>query len=225
MDGYIYAASKHQKYVTSALYSAGTLRDYHPEAHITLYTEEEFLDSSLLDVFDNVVTEGAPSSKRLKLWALARTPYEKTLYIDADSAIQHADISKVFDELGDRDLMITKIRPYNGAFVYFPGGKLEDHCGVFLYNNKPHTIKFMQEWWNLWQKQESGEWKWDTSLYPDKELRPWDQWSYWWLMNKTDNDIDRGYFDNDARWNYVNGYIDECKPEDIVIYHHTVRLK
>jgi len=227
MDGYLYAASKHERYVTAAEYSAMSLRDFHPNAHITLHTEERFNRPSLLNVFDSVVTDGCPNNSRAKLWALSKTPYERTLYIDSDCEIVHTDISKVFDELGDHDIMLTKIRPYRGAFVYFPGGALEDHCGLFLYNNKPHTINFMQNWWDLWQVQQSGKWVWDTTLYPDKELRPWDQWSYWWLMNKTNHAIDRGYFSEpDARWNFVNGYKDEeCPKEDIVIYHHTINMR
>ena len=226
MNGYIYVASRYERYLTSAVYSAESLREYHPEAHITLYTEERFYHDGLLDTFDHIVVDDVPNDSRAKLWALSRTPYEKTLYIDADSVIMHEDIATVFDYLGDHDLMLTKIRPYAGEFVYFPGGALEDHCGVILYNNKKQTINFMHQWWELWQKQKSGEWTWDTTLYPDEELRPWDQWSYWWLMNKTDHAVDRGYFpDPDARWNYVHRYKPtECHKDKIVIYHHTINL-
>ena len=166
--------------------------------------------------------------KRSTLWALSRTPYENTLYLDGDTEIMHKDISTVFDLLGDDDIMLTKIRDYRGAFVYFPGGSLEDHCGVFLYNNKPHTIKFMRSWWDLWLWQECGKWKWPSDLYPYEKLKPWDQWTYWWLMNKCGGiAIKRGYFpDPDARWNYINGYHPkECPRKDIVIYHHTINLK
>jgi len=84
----------------------------------------------------------------------------------------------------------------------------------------------MEQWWELWQKQKSGEWQWDTTLYPDEELRPWDQWSYWWLMNKTDHAVDRGYFPQpDSRWNFVHRYkAEECPKDKIVIYHHTINL-
>jgi hypothetical protein len=224
MDGYLYVASRYERYLTSAEYSAASLKDHHPDANITLFTEERFYHDGLLDTFDIVVTEGVPNDSRAKLWALSKTPYDRTLYIDADSVIQHADIANVFDELGDHDIMLTKIRPYRGAFVNFPGGSLDDHCGVFLYNNEEHTINFMRQWWELWKVQKSGKWQWDTTLYPDAELRPWDQWSYWWLQNKTNHAIDREYFPfPDARWNFVHGYKpEECAKEDIVIYHHTL---
>ena len=227
MDGYIYVASRYERYLTSAEYSAASLKDYHPNAHITLFTEERFYHDGLYDTFDHIIVDGVPNDSRAKLWALSRTPYDRTLYIDADSVIQHADIAKVFDELGDADIMLTKIRPYAGAFVYFPGGALEDHCGVLLYNNEKHTINFMKQWWALWQVQKPGKWQWDTELYPDAELRPWDQWSYWWLQNKTNYAIDREYFPYpDARWNFVHQYKpEECPKDEIVIYHHTLDMK
>ncbi len=225
-NGYLYVASKDDRYLTSAIVSCETLKEYYPQAHVTLVTEPDFFDPSLMDIFDDVIL-GPSNNKRLKLWGLANSPYERTLYIDADCVIRHPDIAIVHDLLGDADIMLTRIRPYAGAFVYFPGGKLEDHCGVILFNNKEHTKTFMQKWWELWLLQESGEWKWDTTQYPDKDLRPWDQWSYWWLMNKTDSAIRREYFpEPDARWNFVNTYkSNECKPEDIVIYHHTINLR
>lgn len=223
-NGYLYAASKDTRYLTSAIISCETLKEVHPQAHVTLVTEPDFFESYLMDIFDDVIL--GPSNKRLKLWALSQVSYDKTLYIDADCVIQHADIANVHDLLGDADIMLTRIRPYAGAQVYFPGGKLEDHCGVFLYNNKPHTRVFMKMWWEYWQGQESGSWTWDTNLYPDS-LRQWDQWSYWWLQNKTDYAIKRAYFpDPDARWNFVNTYKQsECPKDDIVIYHHTLNLK
>jgi hypothetical protein len=91
-----------------------------------------------------------------------------------------------------------------------------------MYKNNEKTLRFMREWWDLYQKQDSGEWKWDTKIYPE-ELRPWDQWSYWWLQNKTEFKINSKYFEDDARWNFVNGYRYSETDKEIIIYHHTVR--
>ena len=225
MDGYLYAASGDERYLTSAVMSCESLKEYHSDAHVTLVVSEELYDNSLYHTFDQIIV--APTNdSRIKLWGLSRTPYQRTLYIDADCTIRHKDIAIVHDLLGDADIMLTKIRSYAGKFVFFRGGRLEDHCGVFLYNSKPHTIEFMHQWRELWLKQRSGEWQWDTELYPDKELRVWDQWTYWWLMNETEYAIKREYFPSpDARWNFVNFYKpDECPSEDIVIYHHTIDL-
>ena len=133
--------------------------------------------------------EDVPNNKRAKLWALSRTPYDTTVYLDADTEIQHEDICLLFDQFkNDADIMLTKIRPYAAKISEFPGGSLTDHCGVFVYKKNDKTIQFMEEWYDRYLKQDSGEWQWDTNLYPE-ELRPWDQWTYWWLQNKTNYNI------------------------------------
>lgn len=224
-NGFIYVASRRQPFLTYAMYSASSLRDFWEDANITLFTHEEWVTPQVEDLFDNVIT-GAPNSQRAKLWALSKTPYDKTMYLDADTEIQHEDIKTVFDQFtdDDTDLMITKIRPYNGQISNFPGGDLTDHCGVFMYRSNERTLRFMEEWWELWKRQKSGEWKWDTTLYPE-DLREWDQWSYWWLQNKTNYAIKREYFEGyDARWNFHHGYYESEVDgmDSIIVYHRPV---
>ena len=137
-----------------SLPSATSLKDYWPEAHATLYIPTEWYDPSLEDIFDNVVT-GAPDHKRAKLWALDKSPYDLTVYLDADVEIVHEDISLIFDQMTDTaDIMLTKIRGYNGKISVFPGGELVDHCGMFMYRNTDKVKEFMNQWWELYQKQE-----------------------------------------------------------------------
>lgn len=221
-NGFIIVASNNYKYLLSAKFCAESLKEYYPEAKVSLYTIPEWDSEDLYDVFDNVDAT-APRHIRAKLWALSKTPYDTTVYLDADCEIVSSDIKYIFDEMeDDADIMITKIRPYNGKISKFPGGELTDHCGMFMYNNKPHTIEFMRQWWDLYQKQKTKEWQWDTKLYPE-ELRPWDQWSYWWLQNQTEYAINRKYFKDDARWNFVNGYKQSETDKEIVVYHHTIK--
>ena len=220
-NGFIYTASLERKFLISAIYSAQTLRDYYPDAHITLYTENKWHNEDTQGVFNNVVYD-APEHKRAKLWALDKTPYDLTVYMDADVEIVHEDIQTIFDQMtSTADIMLTKIRGYNGKIYKFAGGELTDHCGLFMYKSNKKTITFMNQWWELYQKQASGEWKWDTSLYPE-ELRPWDQWTYWWLQNQTKYAIIREWFPDDARWNWINGYKSSETDKDIVVYHHTL---
>ena len=83
-------------------------------------------------------------------------------------------------------------------------------------------MAFMKEWWELYRKQHKREWNWDTTKYPEK-LRPWDQWTWWWLQKKTDFKLEAGYFVDDARWNFVNVYKkSELNGKDIIIFHHTL---
>lgn len=223
-NGFLYVASLKHRFLRYAKYSAISLKDFYPDAHITIATEQKWIDKENLSMFDNVISVG--DNYRAKLEALHQTPYDLTCYIDADTVIQHSDISKVFDEMtSTADIMLTRIREYSGAEVYFPGGKLEDHCGMFLYRKTPKVMKFMKKWYEQYLHQrEGGEKQWhkkfDANLYPSS-LRYWDQFAFWWLQNKTEYAIVREYFkEPDARWNFVSNYKeDECSEDNIVIYH------
>jgi hypothetical protein len=221
MNGYLIVASYRYAYYRAAVLCAETLKDYNPDAHVTLFTHEQWVDDRAV-VFDNVVT-GIPASKRSKMWAMARTPYEKTLYIDADAQVQHEDIGIVHDLLGDNDLMMTEIRKYSARCHTFPGGEFRWHCGVCLYNNKPDTLQFMQDWFDYYQRQQE-EWDVDPKLYPP-EMKVWDTWTFWRLMHLEgyDQKLKIEKFPQDARWNFHNFKYDEAAFEDIIIYHNTIR--
>jgi hypothetical protein len=220
--GFVIVASLKSSFLSSSVLCAQSLKDYFPQAHVTLFTETDWIYERLHDDFDNVIG-GAPHSNRAKLWALDKTPYDLTVYLDADMEIMSSEIETVFDQIdSETDIIMTKIRPYNAKITKFPGGELTDHCGFFMYKSNPKTLEFVRQWWSLFQKQQSKEWQWDTALYPE-ELRQWDQWAYWWLQNRTEYAIMRKYFDEDARWNFVNGYLKSETTKPVIIYHHTVR--
>ena len=224
-NGFLYVASLHKKFIKAARYSASSLKDFWPESNITLFTEESFVDSSDYKLFDSIVTKDVPSHVRTKLWALDKTPYDLTCYIDCDTFIESYDIQNIFNQHDiSSDITITKARDYAASIkAKFKGGHLTDHCGLFLYNNKEHTLEFMRQWWLLYNKQQSREWKWDTDLYPEY-LRPWDMWTYWWLQNKTKYKIKRAYFPHpDARWNFVYIYKkNELDNKEVVVMHRPV---
>lgn len=221
MNGYLIVASYRYAYYKSAVFCAETLKDYYPDAHVTLFTHEQWVDETA-DVFDNVTT-GIPASKRAKMWAMARTPYEKTMYIDADAQIQHEDIAIAHDYLGDNDMMMTEVRKYAARCHTFPGGEFRWHCGVCLYNDKPVTLQFMQDWFDYYERQQET-WDVDPDLYPP-EMSVWDTWTLWRLLHLEGYDeklkIDK--FPQDARWNFHNFKYEEASPEEIVIYHNTIR--
>ena len=177
------------------------------------------------NIFDNIITKNVPNHKRTKLWALSRTPYKLTCYIDCDTFVSHEDVKLIFNQHNhENDITITRARTYAASIKStFKGGKLEDHCGLFLYNNKKHTLEFMKQWWLLYVDQNSGLWNWNYELYPEY-LRPWDMWTYWWLQNKTKYKIKKDYFpDPDARWNFVYCYKkEELNNQPVVITHQPI---
>ena len=79
-----------------------SLKDYYPDARCCLVTEERFLDGREY-VADDLIFCGG--NVREKLWGMSQSPYDTTMYIDADCEIVHEDIATVFDELNGNDMV------------------------------------------------------------------------------------------------------------------------
>jgi hypothetical protein len=226
-NGFVYIATLSKLYLISAINSAGSLRDHYPTARITLYTTPDLLDGVNTDVFDSVITEDVPADRRAKLWALSRSPYKLTAYLDADTVITSDEISTIFDQLKDNDIIFTKIRPYNSntkGYIDHPGYIY--HGGVFVYNNTPQMLSFMSQWWNLWSTTRKNEVF--ESTYPEYPIRmkEWDQFYLFYLLNHTDHGLKVGVFENDARWNFVIGYRrEELNGLSTIIEHYTIKPK
>ena len=242
-EGYVVVASKSKLFYNMAINLIDSIKDFHPEAQCALFTEERFLDGKEkvvdhLDFIDN--------HTRAKLKGMAMSPYDKTFYIDADCEVEHEDIANVFDELKDNDLVFTGLpedRHYCYAEVFFPGATKADGSpggfelcgGVCLYNmTNPLVKEFMQDWYNLTVEQYAGRW-WpkkedgseDLYNYPGSFKR-WDQFSLWWLINRDPKykDLKVAIFEDDARWNFFNGYKFEHNVNPVVIRHYSnIELK
>lgn len=225
-NGFVIIASVHKKYVLSAVILAESIREHFPAANITLYAPAELLDGADLDAFTDVVTDGVPNDRRAKLWALSRTPYTITAYLDADTVVVSPEIANIFDQLKDDDLIFTKIRPYNSnrkGFIEDP--EYIRHGGVFVYNNKPSTIKFMEQWWILWSTTRYQDVF--ATTYPEypARMKEWDQFYLFYLIKHTDHGLKLGFFEEDARWNFVTGYHkEELNGKPPIIEHYTIKL-
>ena len=189
-NGYIYVASLNAMYYELAILSAQSLKDLHPQAHVTLFTHDTFVDDRAVQLFDNIVTN-IPVHRRAKMWCMARTPYDNTYYNDCDSIIIHPDIAKVFDGITDK-IHMTKNLVYTIArreleyidkdrklFPYF-------HGAVAWYKKNDLNVEFIDTWWNEYIKQLANPW-------------PHDEWSH---------DIWRG-FDMFTLWSMVNAMYPE----------------
>ena len=134
-NGFVYVASVNKQFYNAALHSAQSLLDFYPEAKITLFTHETWVCDEAREIFDQIITDGVPNHIRAKLWALSKSPYDTTLYIDCDTTIQSEEISEVFDLLGDNDIIFTRNRPYNAKIT-----KLSETEEMIL-NNIENTTK------------------------------------------------------------------------------------
>jgi hypothetical protein len=220
-NGFIIVASQFYEYYEAAHMLIDSLLDYMPEANIALFAHDQWTkdDPRCEDLY---MVHDCPNRVRAKLWALDKTPFDKTVYLDADTFVEHEDVCKMFDF--DSDLVFTNIRPYAGKIAKFVGGEMVLHGGVFGYKSTPRIFEFMKEWDELYIKQHNRKW-WPKGIMPREKLMAWDQFTLWWLTNNDYKDLDISIYEDDARWNFVYIYrVDECKGPK-VIWHYTLTLK
>ncbi len=230
-DGYVYVASASEAYYKAAIRSAISLKDYYPEAKITLFTHKVFLDYNDKKYFDDVITS-IPIHVRAKMWGIARSPYDRTLYIDCDTEIRSEKIKDVFDILGDNDIMFTKIVPHVSKDIIIDSeNNLEYHGGVVLYNNKPLTVDLLKDWYYTYSEQIKLD-SWEQSMFAqyNPRMKPWDQFTMWYLLHQDKyKDIKHSLFpDGGHSFNFIcllEEDWEKNKPfHDLeqVIYHYSI---
>jgi len=80
--GFLLVASKKRNFYLYALNLAESIRDYYEDCKICLVTEERFIDDRGREVADDIIF--CDDHYRAKLWGMAKSPYDLTMYIDAD---------------------------------------------------------------------------------------------------------------------------------------------
>jgi hypothetical protein len=213
--GFVIVASRNSNFYIYACNLIESIRDWYPDANITLFTEERFIDHRA-DEADNV--EICDNHYRAKLTGMAQTPYDITMYVDADMECEHEDIAKVWDEMKDYDLVFHELNKEREKFYAirefkFDGGveKYKLCGGVCLYRSSNPLVKeFMEDWDDLYRRQHSGQWKpdgFDDDIW-NKDLKHFDQTTLWWLTEKVEKykGLKIGIFDDDIRWNYFTQY-------------------
>lgn len=191
--GFVYVASKNRIYYEMALASIETMRDHHPDAHVTLFTHEKFIDKRC-EQFDNVVV-GIPIHKRARIWCMANTPYQSTVSIDSDSIITHRDVKKIHSHY------LTQYDMVFGTNVSYTVGDIKwafidkartiharYHGGVFGFNKMDLTIDFMSTWYDEYIKQTTTPWTYKNS-HP--EWQQFDMFTIWRLTSGEFAEFDR----------------------------------
>lgn len=220
--GYVIVASMDENFYSLAINLAESILDFYPEAKITLFTEERFVDSRA-EQLDNVFF--CDDHYRAKLYGIANSPYDITMYIDADAVCDHEDISTAFDLLDGNDMVFTPINKVNEwtfqSRYLNPDREDEDyafklHGAICLFDSRNPLVKeFMCDWWEYYQKQFDDTWwpsndkgEWDTETYDRGRLKMWDQFTLWYLTNKEEKyqSLKIGIFEDWVRWNYQFQY-------------------
>jgi hypothetical protein len=230
--GYLIVASRTKEFYKLGINLIRSLKEFYPEAKACFVTEKLFCDGNE-SIADYLLY--CSDDKREKLWALAQTPFNITMYIDADCEIQHEDIKYAFNMLDGYDLMFTPLTEERAHYFKkskWDHGRLELNGGVFVYDIRNSLVKdFMIDWNYYYKQQQLGIW------WPDLEddrpnynkhpehLKSWDQFTLWWLINKNSKykNIKLKLFEEDERWNWYTSYNDsENKSgKDIIIYHYS----
>ena len=229
--GYLVVATLSKPFYDAAIMAIESLKDEVPNAKVAFYTHEEWIEDRHRHLFDHLTTP-VPVHCRTKLWALPLSPFDQTIYLDADIMVLSDEIEEVWDHLGNHDVVMSENRPYNAKVVYFthddqvgpgiPGRELEHynedhiklyregkahkfrwHCGMFAWNKNERTQKLWEDWM-YWYKRHTVEK--NTKPFP-KKLAFWDTFAFWRaLYENPDNNVDIVRLPNDAKYNFVTGY-------------------
>lgn len=228
--GYVIVANRSLFFYKSAINLIESIKDNDVNANVTLVTESYLVDSSSRFA-DNVIFCG--DHKRAKLWGMLKSPYDLTLYIDADVEVEHEDIILWKEEIKNNDLLFTSLaedRSYCFVELYFPGGQFKLCGGICAYDQTNPLVKnFLLDWYLYTVKQYAGTW-WplndrgeeDFINYPES-LKRWDQFSLWWLTEKEEKykNLKIKIFEDDARWNWYNNYKYKHNKNPVIIRHYS----
>lgn len=206
-NGFLVVASKNKRFLTAAQLLADSIKEY-TQYPITLVTDNEWILDPGNHIFDNVIG-GAPKTIRAKLWALTKTPYDITCFLDADVVCLSDNANNVFEALCDNDIVFTKIRPYCASACWWNIHEEErPHGGAFVWKNNEKMKTFMEEWWNNWQWKMKHHWhpRWDFK-YEKDPVEMWDQFPLH-LMLCDKEDV---WYRDDIKWNW---YFNTTKNDD-----------
>lgn len=241
-NGFLIVASKKKPFYISALHLIESIKDYCPDANVCFVVDQSISDDRV-SVADHVLYTEKEGDYRAKLWGMWKSPYDKTLYLDADMECVHEDAISIFDQLQDNDLMFTELnKDRDIAFKnrYFPAGQFDWNGGVCLYNSSSDLVtNFMHRWWELFTLQNSDQWwptdpqtgNWDEVSYGDRNVNKWwDQFTLWYLLNKEKEwaDLKVNVLQDDLRWNYYTSYGKVGVPLqglEPVFVHYSSKLK
>lgn len=206
-DGFIYVASRDRLFYELALLSCESLKSFSPKTHVTLFTHKNFVDDRC-KIFDRVIVD-IPIHYRAKMWCMARTPYQRTVYNDCDSLIQHRDVSKIFNFLDECDLFCGSNLLYTVGNVKWTYIDIERkhvpkyHGSMWGYHKTELNVDFMQTWFDEYVKQVSTPWKYGNNHYQD--WQKFDMFTLWRMTSGLFEEFER--FDKlnikilSRRWN------------------------
>lgn len=150
--GILYVATG-EKYIKAAIRSAQRVIKFCPGLPIRLYSnyrDYDFHFDQSPHPFSSVAEVTNPH-RRSKVDYLSATPFERTLYLDTDTAL-NADIRQVFKVLDRFDVAACHAPRRNSAGrmekwrAEIPDAFPQFNGGVILYKKSPAVLKFLEDW-------------------------------------------------------------------------------
>ncbi len=151
-QGIVYIATG-PKYIRAAAHSATTVRTHSPGLPTHLFADwrSHGFDFGTSPAPFTSVEEVEHPHRRSKVDYLARTPFDHTLYLDSDTAL-NADISGMFRILERFDIALShahrrnvenRLKPWR---IALPQAFPQYNAGVVLYRRSPEVLAFLDEW-------------------------------------------------------------------------------
>jgi hypothetical protein len=138
------------RYIACAEAAARSVRRHMPDVPIALFTDAGALGEPLSGIFDPVIElEGA--HRRSKVDCLMNSPFERTLFLDADIRVLE-DVSELFDLLERFDIAMAHAHARNRAATRAVWTReLSDaypqfNTGVMVVRRSPETQSLLQVW-------------------------------------------------------------------------------
>lgn len=145
-DGVVYVATG-ARYRRECAFSARSLKRHNPDLPITVFADAPPGGPRL---FDEVVllADAGKHSRQVKVQCLERSPYERTLFLDADTQVL-APIRDVFDWLDEHDLAVARGPHVDWSHVPPRLLAVEGshyNTGVIAYRRSPAFLRFWRQW-------------------------------------------------------------------------------
>lgn len=141
---------KRPLYVNAVRRSATSLKRVMPDIPIALVSDGE-IDGPFdhrIPIAETDPAKIAPGDFpcRAKIIGMKQTPFEQTLYLDADTSVL-ADLGEVFELLDGFDAALAHGQGRVAhAFDEIPEAFPEFNCGVIAYRNTPFVQSFLDDW-------------------------------------------------------------------------------
>jgi hypothetical protein len=152
--GIIYVATRDLRFLCEAVTSAERVKKLLPELPLSLFTDLPNVANQQIKPFDNVLPVDQPPDRQLRAWAqgmltkvtsIANTPYEKTLFLDADTRVLSSRLAEIFDILDEFEFCAVPCRPENSRSCALYRHPMFN-TGVIGYRRTAKVSNLLNEW-------------------------------------------------------------------------------